>query len=113
MRVLYALLFFLQLFTGQLGFAQLHDTTTHYKDSFRGAVQQTVKKEVERWRDSTEAIRVKDYVLKHGKPLDAFLAEMKKKEEAKRRQTYIRIAFVTLVLIAVTVAFGRRKRKGM
>ena len=99
------------LLSTPLLFAQHSDTVITLTDSTRETVQQTVKKEFERWQDSMRAVRIKEDVKKHGKPLDAFLEEMKEQEKAQKRQLYFRLGVGVLFLIVLAVGLARRKRK--
>lgn len=95
-------------FPGSL-FAQPTDTLLSGKDS--NQIRTVVRKEVQRWRDSMDAVRIKTDVQKHGKPFDAFLAEMRERESKQMRQLYVRIGLGVAFLIVVLVGFLRRRRK--
>jgi hypothetical protein len=69
------------------------------------------EKEAQRWRDSIDAVRIRTNVQKAGKPLDAFLQEMREREKARKRQVYIRVGLVSLFLVVLIVGLLRRTKK--
>ena len=111
MRFAGGLLFIVQVLFSISAAAQSNDSVLTIKDSTREEVRQTVKKEFERWQDSVQAQRIKENVKENGKSLDDFLQEMQEKEEARKRQLYIRIGLGSILLIALVVALLRRRKK--
>jgi len=71
-----------------------------------------VTTEFQRWKDSMEAVRIKQNVARNGKPLEEFLHEMAEREKAEKRQrTYLiglGVTFLTVLAVGLT---RRRKRR--
>lgn len=111
MRFAGVLLFVVQVLFSISVAAQSNDTIITIKDSTREEVRQTVKEEFERWQDSVQAERIRENVKKNGKSLDVFLKEMEEKEAARKRQLYVRIGLGAVFLIALVLAFARRRKK--
>lgn len=111
MRLPLILLLSLPLLLGHPLSAQKHDTTITVTNATQDSVRQLVKKEFERYRDSMEALRIKQNVAKNGKSLDAYLQEMKEEEKARQRQVYFGIGFGVIFLLILAVGFARRKKK--
>ena len=91
-------------------FAQNRDTIVFSGDSVHNAVRQSVKEEFQRWKDSVDAVRIKQEVAKNGKPLNEFLQEMQAQEKVQKRQLYFRIGIGALFFIVLAVGFARRWR---
>lgn len=85
-------------------------------DSFANAVDSSSKaiekatNDFQRWQDSVQREKILRNVESNGKSLDAFLQEMKEKEEKQKRRTYFRIGAGVLFLFALFVTIARRSR---
>ena len=111
MRPLYLVILSLHLLFGYPLSAQKNDTTITVTNATQDSVRQLVKKEFERYRDSMEALRIRQNVARNGKSLDAYLQEMQEREKARQRQIYFRIGFAVIFLIILAVGFARRRKK--
>jgi hypothetical protein len=111
MRIFLLLVVCLQWLAPPRLFAQTGDTVITITDSTHEIVREKAKQEFSRWQDSMRAVRIKEDVKKHGKPLDAFLEEMKEQEKAKKQQRLFRIGFGVLFLVVLAVLLARRKSK--
>ena len=103
MVLLFAEVFFFDTLSTQRG-----DIT---QDSARTAVKEIIQKEFGRWQDSVKAVRIKDEVRRNGKPLNAFLEEMREKENVRKRQWYFRIGLGVAFLIAIAASLLRKRVK--
>lgn len=110
MRFCRLLLLFAPLCFAFVAFSQPNDSALRHRDSLRHVVHDIAKKAVEGYRDSVKAERIKEDVRKNGKPLDAFLAEMKEEKKAGQRQLYFRVALVVLFLVVIAVGLFRRRK---
>lgn len=110
MRFLKGLLLLLLVVAGQFANPQSRDTTFRLNDTVNRTTLDKKRVVIERRNDSANATRIKEYVEKNGKSLDAFLAEIREQKESKQRQVYMRVAFGILFLIVVVVSLVRRRR---
>lgn len=101
--------FTVQFFLLTTATAQPGDTILSGNDSNR--ILRMAEKEAQRWRDSMDAIRIKNTVKEKGKSLEAFLNEMKEREQARKRQEYIRVGALAILFAALIVSFLRRRKK--
>jgi hypothetical protein len=111
MRFFFLFLVLLQLSLTQHLSAQSSDTFHHSADSSHNTATQPVKV-FHRFNDNEQFERIKNEVAKNGKPLDAFLQQMKERENARKRQVYFRTGLVIAFLLVMVLTFAlRRKQK--
>ncbi|WP_121354490.1 hypothetical protein [Flavisolibacter nicotianae] len=110
MEHLRTLLFLLLAFLLSPTSVPAQDTVRSMNDSSPAAVQKMVRAEFERWQDSMKAVRIKQDVQAHGKTLDAFLKEMKERENEQKRQRLFRIGLGVALLIALAIVLVRRRK---
>lgn len=105
MRRLFFLLFFTSCFVG-FSVSQ----TVAERDSVRKLVEEVIRKK----QDSLAAAKEFEAIKKSSKPLDAFLQEMREKEQAEKRRLWLRIAvgvfFFSLVLLTAFRRFRARRK---
>lgn len=110
LRNVFLLVFIFLLFYIIPAHSQPADSFTRAIDSSRQALQEA-NKAFEKWQDSQYKLDVQRSLNQNSQNLDRFLADMKERERKERRQLYIRLGAVAIVLVLVAIRLLRRKKK--
>ena len=109
MRFFLLILLCLSLFLPQPLPAQPADSLAKAIEANSQAIDQATK-DIQRLKDSVEKEKVFRNLEQNGQSLDAFLQEMREKEEKQKRQVSIRIGLGALFLIVLLVGLARRRK---